>query len=600
MDLESRLRTHLHSVDSDHVSGVDVISASARHAEARLRTRRRVAVGVTSAVVVVAGIGVAIAARDDTPDQVTSPSSAAPEASPVGSDMSPDSGVMEAPAVGDHWHAAFGIYVCGTWLPKIEDAKEATETGADGTEQLISEEYALTGVHTHGDGIIHYHPFSSAATGDRATLGVFLDVYDIGLTDTRLTVPNAGGRPSEFAAGDTCNGDEMEIQIVQWDSYLDTGEGVSIAADPSAARITHDGMVFVIAVVPEGMPVPMPLWAPDLPALGAVDMGNAPTTIPSPTVTLELNSVPMWVNIPADPAGLSFEPTAVWTGTVAIVVDEHGTRSYDPSTGEWTQLAEPPDKIDAGELAVWTGTELLLFDGRSGWSYDPALDEWSALSVSPEIINAETTHAWTSDVLLVWAASGNLFEYVPETDRWRATDIPPLVAPRQQAASVWTGTEWIVWGGTLEGVDMRDGAAYDPVTETWRLLAPSPLSARRANAVWTGSEMLVVAGSSGDLTVPMAHGDGAAYEPVTDTWRTIADGPAHPGFQPIWTGTRLLMFAKGFVSSYDPATDTWDESFGDDGEPHDGTPVWTGSQVLVIGAGDDPDVGGAIFTPPDP
>ena len=44
------------------------------------------------------------------------------------------------------------------------------------------------------------------------------------------------------------------------------------------------------------------------------------TTVVPPT-TAQPVPVPMWQEIPSDPMGDSFEPTAVWAGTVAIVVE---------------------------------------------------------------------------------------------------------------------------------------------------------------------------------------------------------------------------------------------------------------------------------------
>ncbi len=67
--------------------------------------------------------------------------------------------------------------------------------------------------------------------------------------------------------------------------------------------------------------------------------------------------------------------------------------------------------------------------------------------------------------------------------------------------------------------------------------------------VWTGAELIIVAGSTGGAPVTgngeLALSDGAAYDPVTGTWRAITSGPAHPGFVPLWTGSQMIMIAKG-------------------------------------------------------
>ena len=204
----------------------------------------------------------------------------------------PDPGSFP-PQVGDHWHAAYGFYVCDTWLPKITDDKEATTIDSStGSERLADDEYALSGVHTHGDGVIHYHPFSTRAVGKRAKLGVFLDVYDIELSPTRLAFPESeGGAVYDIDDGFRCNGEDTEIKVVAWDSYTDTGEGQTYITDLDDIAIKNDGMVFAIAVVPSGTKVSMPTWAANLPALGAADQSNVPqTTVDGQTETTVVTS----------------------------------------------------------------------------------------------------------------------------------------------------------------------------------------------------------------------------------------------------------------------------------------------------------------------
>ena len=76
-------------------------------------------------------------------------------------------------------------------------------------------------------------------------------------------------------------------------------------------------------------------------------------------------------------------------------------------------------------------------------------------------------------------------------------DLGPLT-PRTGHSVIWTGEEVIVWGGESfddPGTPFSDGAAFDPVDNTWRLTAESPLSPRTSHAAaWTGAEMLIVGG----------------------------------------------------------------------------------------------------------
>jgi len=313
----------------------------------------------------------------------------------------------------------------------------------------------------------------------------------------------------------------------------------------------------------------------------------------------------------------------VWTGDEAIVVGGrdangapvHGTSAYRPSTNTWRRLADPPfggGWVDA--LVAWTGDVMLVIGGDNpdgsllvsgGSAYRPGTDSWTAIASPPVgFVSDRSPFVWTGSELLVWPWDGGgpsmpitPIGYDPGTDTWRELPEPPVLR-RQQAASVWTGSEWIVWGGATATSELDDGAAYDPATNTWRPLAAAPLAPRRVGAVWTGSEMLVTAGASGGERPSgngeLAFGDGAAYSPATDTWRPLTDGPAHPGFVPIWTGRELVLFAKGGAAVYDPATDRWltgDAAYGA------GSPVWTGTQVLVVGSITSA-LGGATFSPP--
>jgi hypothetical protein len=156
---------------------------------------------------------------------------------------------------------------------------------------------------------------------------------------------------------------------------------------------------------------------------------------------------------------------------------------------------------------------------------------------------------------------------------------------RSTMAAVWTGREMIVWGGEAPRRVFADGAAYDPVTDTWRMLATGPLIERNAPAVvWTGEEVLLWGGHSSDG----GKRDGAAYDPASDTWRTLADAPiASDGLpQAVWTGEEMLVVA-GFNSeaaaAYNPTSDTWRRM-----PPVPGRPIgpetkaaWTGTHMVV-------------------
>jgi hypothetical protein len=105
--------------------------------------------------------------------------------------------------------------------------------------------------------------------------------------------------------------------------------------------------------------------------------------------------------------------------------------------------------------------------------------------------------------------------------------------------------------------------------------------------VWTGKEWLVFGGRDGIA----AFADGAAYDPTTDHWRALTPPISmHPGAQAVWTGRMVVVLAKQGGWTYDPAADAWSELPRQDTTGHGvftSAPVWTGHDVVVVGYGGD-------------
>lgn len=177
--------------------------------------------------------------------------------------------------------------------------------------------------------------------------------------------------------------------------------------------------------------------------------------------------------------------------------------------------------------------------------------------------------------------------------------IPPApIPPRVHHTAVWTGRALLVWGGIRDLPDgelqeRNDGAAYDPGTGIWRILAESPLRWRsRHSAFWTGTHMLVWGGISETDNFT----DGALYDPAADAWRPISAFPLAPRTEPAvaWADARLVVWGGRNVyrpnevfddgAAYDPATDTWETMPGAPIGPRTMTAVASlGSQVLIWG-----------------
>jgi N-acetylneuraminic acid mutarotase len=165
--------------------------------------------------------------------------------------------------------------------------------------------------------------------------------------------------------------------------------------------------------------------------------------------------------------------------------------------------------------------------------------------------------------------------YNPNTDSWRTIPDAPIVGGYWYSI-VWTGTEMIVWGDPRRRGHSRGnvGAAFDPSSNEWRHIADGPLTGRSGHlAVWTGDEMIVWGGYLTAYNRERYDGEGAAYDPATDTWRMLPRAPLPAGYDAMgaWTGNEVLVMATPMgnkasdypkfaeAAAYDPASDSWRE-----------------------------------------
>jgi hypothetical protein len=260
------------------------------------------------AAVLVIGVGTIVYARQSVPAADSSP-----------------------PTINDHWHIAYGFYLCDTWYRLSGNQEEVNAQG-----QLVNSKFLQTGVHSHDDGVIHWHPYGARAVGRRADLGVFLDVYDVDVSEDELKFPDGqpvnadtGAVPEqrEYVEDETkCGDEDAELQVVTWNNFTDTDDGTTYISNFEDIRVTDDAMVMSIAFVPRDTEITMPPWAAELPALGAVDSGQtAPTTVPEGAV----------------PTGSTVAPTGTattGTGTEPATTEPDTT---EPDTTEPATSAPP-------------------------------------------------------------------------------------------------------------------------------------------------------------------------------------------------------------------------------------------------------------------
>jgi hypothetical protein len=98
-------------------------------------------------------------------------------------------------------------------------------------------------------------------------------------------------------------------------------------------------------------------------------------------------------------------------------------------------------------------------------------------------------------------AFNNGARYSPATNSWTAITLTAAPAARWHFPSVWSGSELIVWGGIVNTgwpfVSTNTGGRYNPATNSWTstTLQSAPSARDLQQAVWTGSQMIVWGGT---------------------------------------------------------------------------------------------------------
>lgn len=233
-------------------------------------------------------------------------------------------------------------------------------------------------------------------------------------------------------------------------------------------------------------------------------------------------------------------------------------------------------------------------------AFDDLPAGWTELPAPPEVRSGAAT-AWTGSELLVWGgyiyaglsdevSDDDGFAFDAATRTWRILPPWPL-SSRSFPASAWTGSELLVWGGwDLSQNFFDDGAAYDPATDTWRALPPAPIDGRMPFSVWTGRELIVWGSRWRDAR----RVDGAAYDPATNAWRPIAAAPIElTDATAVWTGEEMIVlgaalhggnFAESETAigeAYDPDADTWRRIVDSELSPQASTAAWNGREMIA-------------------
>ena len=295
------------------------------------------------------------------------------------------------------------------------------------------------------------------------------------------------------------------------------------------------------------------------------------------------------------------------------------------NAGAWSLIPAAPNPI--GQPVAWTGSELLV--AQAGCcaglgsvnltAFNPHTRAWHPLPPTPLTPRESAVGVWTGTEMVVAgglaspdgnaehaSAATDGAAWVAATDTWHAIAPMPTTLPIGDPTAVWTGREVLVWSSapaTPDSSGREVVLAYDPSTNTWRTIPPSGLTPRfHSVVVWTGTELVVWGGLNSDFTV--AYGDGARLNPADDIWKSLppAPVPARGQATAVWSGKEVLLWGGdtgvgtevGQGAAYDPTTNTWRKlPLSPLRAKTLPAGVWTGRLFLVIGGS----AGGALPAP---
>lgn len=442
---------------------------------------------------------------------------------------------------------------------------------------------------------------SSAPTD--ATSGTLYS-YDITVTGSPFPALSVSGNPAWLTlAGTTLSGTPSDTDV-------GTAGPITITATNGNAPDATE--VFSINVSAVDTPPMITSTAPTTASVG-VPYTYTITATGFPTPTISAMNLPGWLTL--NGADLTGTPLGVDAGQSAVITIT-ANNGIDPEATQDFQI-----DVDQPALGIRTSS---LPGAVLGEAYSETLGgiggtgiySWSivggglppGLTLAGDTISGtptdDTGSPYSFDIELMDDASAtaqmNYFIAVTapvQAGSWIGVTNTMAPAARYRHTAIWDDvrSEMIVFGGFDGTAALGDGARYNPGTDTWTALSSTNAPSARYGhtAVWTGSAMIIWGGWDGTTLT----NDGASYDPATDTW-TALDGLMAPtaryGHTAVWSGTDMVIFGGNLDAnngrddggSYNPGTDTWvavDSAAGIPGGRDGHTAVWTNSGMLVWG-----------------
>jgi hypothetical protein len=266
-------------------------------------------------------------------------------------------------------------------------------------------------------------------------------------------------------------------------------------------------------------------------------------------------------------AGLSFILVFLIASCIVVVKPVWASSASENS---WETMASMPTARQGPGLAVVNG-KIYAIGGYNGRilnineMYDPATNTWITKKSMPTL-RSFATAVFHNKIYCIGGADGLNEVYDPATDTWETKQ--PMPTPRSAlSASVVNDKIYFIGGFVPSSIGLPTpersnlNEMYDPVTDSWTTMAPLPTAVAYTISTVVDNKIYVLGNTGNNNEVQI-------YDPHTNTWRY---GPSMPysvayGAGAATTGVFVAkkiylmgeyVSGRSLIQIFDPKTETW-------------------------------------------
>ncbi len=255
----------------------------------------------------------------------------------------------------------------------------------------------------------------------------------------------------------------------------------------------------------------------------------------------------------------------------AGISDLHDGALMDPATGGWVPIstAGAPDLVHGSVVprtferpSPVVGNKVVVLGGGYGTDaaaiYDAQADQWGTRIVKDDHARPGCDDAATDGAHIACGDISALDEMSADPLSKTSLPQPPnLPADVTQIEPAYVGGylfAWMIPAGP--GPNPQQAVAiFNEQSSAWNTAADAPFVRRGAVVEPLGGKVVVFGGQDADIThIDIWYGDGAAYDPASDSWRPITCDGAPVGMRTsistiVNTGEEILLLdGYSFVS----------------------------------------------------